>query len=786
MSLSPATAVAFALAGGMPSDARDWLTVDLPVHLGVERRGIIVAVESAQRTERGQELAERARELIVARLRERGAPEDVLARAFAAANQALCEENGVGTASTFDRRVLLGVTAVLLDDQHATLAYVPPGQTLFVQDGLVSAVPDLGSWLPDYKPTSETNLVEAMGFSPLVAPIMARTELRPGDTLIVGSSACGQALAKEVASAGLRVNDLSYLFGHDPDLVLDLFRGVFIRDQIDSAAVAVVGFPPLPAALQVRSLGDVGRRTRARWRAVVTGVRNWLPEPRPVAMPVAASAGTGDHAFNLALPARTRTARHADALPSVLPDGLSVGPSVSRAERLHRARGRLVGVSEWLSPKSAATWRQPSPVRQFGVPGAHGVHLYRGTSTYMGESSWRNNLPRMPFFQALARWGLVALVLAVLILGGLYARQRTLGDTERAQSLMTEVDRHIVAARQLSDPAAIDAELERAQAALDDVREAGGSDEQVAARQQAITRQLDQIRNVIRFTNVTRVGSLPPELLGDSVQLAMTGAGVYAAGGGLFQLQPDARQMVRILEPGQKIEEATVGELYGVAVDVQGLYATDGKFLFRLDNEGEWTATALEEINGLGPWPAGPVGAFGGNFYLLAPAYRNIYKFPPAIEDESSSAPIDWVEDQGRGALDQARDFIIDGNIHVLLANGRVQTFYKGAQTADIAFRLDGGEPLALTEGAATGMLYMAIDDGDSGRIVSFDKEGTTAYELMLPDGFTTGDPAIAPPFEDLRDIAVDEGTGTVYLITGDAVWTATFEVPAKLVEGQE
>ena len=785
MTLAPASAVAFALADGLPTDARAWLTVDLPVRLDAGRRGIIVAVEPVTRSPRGLELAARARELLVVRLRERGAPDEVLGRAFAAANAALCEENGVGTGASFDTRVLLGVTALLIEDHTATLAFVPPGQTLIVQDGLVTAIPELRSWLPDYAPLSPLGLVEAMGYAPLVAPVMAQTELMPGDTLIVGSAECGQALAKEISAAGLRGSDLSYLFGHDPDFVLDLFRGVFIRDDVDAAAVAVVGFPPLPSVLQVRTLSDVGRRLQERWRASGASVRRWFPAPQPVGMPAGVSASiaggtsavTGGYDVAMAMPSGLPAggARMSPGEPSA--DSLA-GKGVSDSSR--GVRSRLGSVYEWLSPQWAATWRRPTPTRQFGVPGAHGVHLYRGNASAMGEESWRSLLPRLPLIQALLRWGLVALVVLVLVLGGLYARQRSLGDSERVQALIGVVDQHIIAARGSSDRTAIRSELDAARAALDEAQDeaGGGSDGDLLARRQEIVRQRDALDNVIRFTNVTRVGSLPRELDGKSAQLVMTADGAYAVGGGLFQLQADAGQIVRVLEPGQKIGDAKVGRLFGVAVDVEGLYATDGRFIYRLAPDGAWTSAALEVISGQREWPAGPVGAFGGNFYLLVPDYRNVYKFPPVAEGATASEPIDWVEENQRGALNQAVDFVIDGNIYVLLADGRVQSFYKGELTDEIAIRLDGGKPLALTTGAGTDALYMAVEDGDSGRIICLDKDGTEAYQLMLPEGFTTGDNNIPAPFDDLKDIAIDEGAGLVYLITTDAVWTAQFTPP--------
>jgi hypothetical protein len=58
------------------------------------------------------------------------------------------------------------------------------------------------------------------------------------------------------------------------------------------------------------------------------------------------------------------------------------------------------------------------------------------------------------------------------------------------------------------------------------------------------------------------------------------------------------------------------------------------------------------------------------------------------------------------------------------------------------------------------------------------DREGGHVSQLALPAGFSTGDADVLPPFDELQDIGVDEETGTLYLINGDAVWTARYSLP--------
>ncbi len=787
MTLSPASAVAFALTGGYPSDVRDWITVDLPPPTS-RRRGRIVAVEPLTRTFQTMGLAKRARELIGLQLEMQGPPEAVIGRAFAAANAALNEERQSGDLTSYGAPLLLGATVALIEDEVATIAWVPPAQALIVQDGLVYGLPPLESWLSGYAPPPDQRAVEPLGFAAWVAPRIVQTELRPGDSIIVCSATFGEMFAHEIAGAGLGTNDLTYLFGQDPDHVLDMFRGLAIRDDLSTASIAVIGYPPAPNAAQVQTLGDIGRRLRQGRHAATAEARRWLPAPvaRPAGIPAAlafenqAEPETADEA--LAVPPMF-DGEETELLSPVLPNGLAVAANGTRVHRFERLQERAHAALDRVSPKWKTTWQRPTPVREFGVPGAHGVRLYRGSAGAMGEPGWRNQLPRIPFYRTLLTTLIVIVCLvAAVAIGGL-AKQQFFPDRGKANAALAATDQHMAQAVHATDDKTRDAELQQAQVSLGIAKEAGASDKAVNARQQEITRQRDKLSNIIRFTNVTRLGSLPAGLQSKPIEIVRTSSGIFAAGGSLYQLRPGSREMVRVLKEGASIPggKQTIGALWGVSVDVNGLYAIDGKRVFTLDNNGKWTAVSLGVIPGLQPWKPSPTGAFGGNIYLLVPDYRQLYKFPPPEEGGTTSQPVDWVRNEDRTQLNHAVDFVVDGEIYILMDDGRVLTYYKNSlvrQTAPQA--LGNGKPVALTGAGGDNLLYMLVADGDgqSGRIICFDKEGKQFYQLRLPPGFSTGDAKVTPPFANVRDFAVDEGTGTVYLFTNDAIWTATFEVP--------
>jgi hypothetical protein len=241
--------------------------------------------------------------------------------------------------------------------------------------------------------------------------------------------------------------------------------------------------------------------------------------------------------------------------------------------------------------------------------------------------------------------------------------------------------------------------------------------------------------------------------------------------------------MVIVLQSGSEVEGMTVGDLFGVAYDGESLVTTDGEHMFFAGSAdgAAWQGSELEEINQQGPWPSGPVGAFAQNMYLLVSDYRNIYQF--VMDPEvPSTGPIDWVLTGDRVNLNMAVDMTIDGNIYVLLENGQVLTMLRGSQKAafDIpTFDPETEEPLAIIGGPMTGYLYVAVvDDDGHGRVIAMDREGGHMSQLALPEGLSTGGTDVLPPFDDLQDISVDEASGTLYLINGDAVWTARYSLP--------
>ncbi len=782
MTLSAATAVGFAVAGGSPSDARRWIAIDLSGFPGTERRGYIVATEPVNRSWHGIELASEAREIILTELRRlRHLPADeALGRAMAAANGVVVSRNDdVALQGKIDEVSHIGVTALVFEEHTATLAHVPPGQLILVEDGLVYTVPEFDSWFPHYQPDeSIPNQAEPLGFASWTAPLMAQTEVRAGDTIILTTAAMGQAYIEEVVASGHTQRDMTWLHHKDPDRVLDLFKDVVIAREMPAAAAAVVGFPPLPNVSQIQTIGDVRRRARDQWHHGKAIVRQLRP-------------GTSEE---LAPPPVV--------LPAEVPEEVATVPVVAESERpARRRRGipsqeRLQRIFE-APPEREVGWRKRSEVAEFGAPGTHGVDLFRNQSQYIGESNWRHRLPRLPVIGSNWVWPMMAAIIVAMVLGGLWVRDSYFQTEMDEAATLASIDARILAARDADSPEDVIEELEAAEQEIDRARDANLSPDALDQREVAVTEMLDAETDVVRMSDVQRIGSLPEEFGDATVQGINTPAGVFFVAGSLYQYRPNdsgtTPELITILSQGEVIDDTEVGNLWGVAFDFRGLYVTDGDTVFMLPVESqEWRAIGLGRINNQ-EWNPGPIAAFDGSLYLLEAEYRQIYRFGVAdTESGQEAAPVDWLLTGARDSVAYATDIAIDGNIYLLLSDGTVQTMYLGDMASEVQPGYIGEDrAISLVGQGSSGYLYQAVvgEDDEDGRIVAFDSEGEHAVQLKLPIGFSMANVDVAEPFEGIQDVIVEESSGTIYIINADGVWTARFslpDLPADLVPTTE
>ena len=773
MTLSEATAVGFAVSGGAPTDARQWITVDMAGFPGSERRGYIVATEPMVRSWHGIDLASQAREIILTELRRLRhlSPEEALGRSLAAANGIVVSRNQeVALEGRLDDVSQVGVSAIVFEDNLATIAHVPPGQIILVEDGLVYSVPEFRSWFPDYfEEDEQRGHPEPLGYATWTAPLMAQTEVRAGDTIILCTAGLGQWFVEDAVESGMTEQDLAWMHHRDPDKVLDYFKDTVIAAELPSAATTVVSFPPLPSVAEIRTLADVRRRARdtvMRTRSMVRQLRPAGAEREIVHEPDGISAAS-------------------DTVPEPFAQMPQV-PEVGGGEAATPRTDFQERVQRLFEPKPSPNerWRPRPEIAQFGVPGAHGVSLYRSQSASAVGEGWRRRLPRLPIIGSAWIWPLLGLFAVGLVLGALWMRTELLGTQLDPDEALAGIDQQILQAREASASADALRFLTEAQEQINDAEKAGVDPELLDPRQYTVTEMVDAETNVIRMSDVQRLGSLPEEFADTTIQGVDTPAGVFFVAGSLYQYRPSETnavpELVEILAQGERIGDATVGALWGVAFDAQGLYATDGDTVFMLPVESqEWRAVPLGRINNQ-PWKPGPLAAFDGSIYLLQAEYRQIYRFSIA-SSTGTAQPIDWLLTGARDSADDATDIAIDGNIYMLIDDGTMQLLRLGDRKDSVKPEYVGDDrAVSLVGRSGTGYLYQAVisDNVEDSRIVAFDVTGDHAVQLKLPIGYSTGDANVAEPFDGIHDIIVEESTGTIYIINRDGIWTARYSLP--------
>ena len=395
------------------------------------------------------------------------------------------------------------------------------------------------------------------------------------------------------------------------------------------------------------------------------------------------------------------------------------------------------------------------------------MRRYRERRASPVPASWRARLPRGPVVNVPGRL-VTALVLAAVVAaasGTAYGRHQDRQASVAAYVATAEVS--LAAVDAAPDAGAAAVHLTRAQQALDRARRAGGAPALLASRQRVVDAARDEVRGIRRLTDVAKIGDLPPALAGQPIRLARSGREVYVVAADLYRVDAPQRRLVRLLAAGQTVDGASVGALQDAAVDGNGLAVTDGARLYRRDAGGRWRASPLGLLEDGQPWPVAAAGLFQGSLYLLHPTAGQILKFATGSLD---ALPDAWAADAATTDLERARDLAVDGNIYVLVDDGRVLVFHRGALRSTLADQAPPApaNPVALFGQTDSRFLYEAAAGPDGGAIVRLDRDGGQAEQWLMP---ADGDPAVTRVLADVQDAVVDETTGVLYVVTRDALW---------------
>lgn len=766
MSRASASA-AFAVAAGRPAD------IAASVFLGGDPRGgprLLVAIEPMDTGPRARELSVLALSTIRDRfLAQPGVPlADRLGDAVAAANTVLFHENRAAV-GRWERPVLAGVTAIALAGREMVTAQLPPSQLIAVQDRRLYAVPALASWGAREEGAADgDDVAQPLGAGQATSPTILRTQTAPGDLVVLCHSAIARAAARFPSSGALVASALA---GGDPDAGLDALTEIVVERGLDDAFAVVyridgrraLGFGG-PARFASNGRNSEASEGAAAARPLDVARFFTVAPPEP-ASHIPARQRSIHSARSAALPPQ-RTASAIAAVGGAMALDADADPFES-------LRLGIVGLVESFRIAPGLP-HHGHRMPQRTVPGAGSISRYVGGAGWASPAA-RAALPRGVALRIPGRLLVLLLLLALLVAGAALAVGIQQARQAQAAAALAAADR---AVNDLSaDPVAPMLAIADGEAALEAASAAGADPELVAARQGAFDAARDQALGVERLSNMARLGGLPDGVDAENARLVTLGQRVFLAGGGFYEIDARRGFLVELLAPGQTVDGVAIGRIVDATVDETGVLLSDGAALYQQDADGAWRRVPLSEPRPAGGPTDGPTASFNRMLYAIAPG-GSIVKYE---NDGRGLTPWMWASAAEYPDLADARDLAVDERVHVLLADGRVVSFYRGvlesASAVPVAPEFAAQGFFASAPGSRA--LYLvdttARVGSTVGRLIRYDGGGRTQQFLAPIASPNSAEGALAArALAESRSVAVVEGAASVYLLAGGEIWRAT------------
>jgi len=463
----------------------------------------------------------------------------------------------------------------------------------------------------------------------------------------------------------------------------------------------------------------------------------------------------------------------------------SAAPQVERAEAKEAevyqpAAPRRPRTSAYAASRGAAS-AAPAPTRsllQRIAAIGQGLLPERQTAGKEAAKAAQGALPTA------LRIGLIALIIPALI-AILYFWNSSRLEGERQAQIAAKLASagQLVAAAQAGTLPEQRTALHQADAVLVQLLAEVPQHQEALALRQQIAARLDEVNKVYRLNFV---GELTRIAGTDSIRpsrLAMNQSEIYVLDAGVGRVGKytldDTRQGLKSEIPETLLDASmAVDGNQQTPVDItclrMALHSRDGEPVILaqggtiLEREGQpprFVARALENGGTLRAPQAIETYYDAPNLYLyiLDPAESVIKKFQAAADGGYTDAPEDYKLADPTITLRDGVDLAIDGSIYVLLKNGEIVKLFQGKE---VDFPQDGldqplSNPVAIAisqpDDMKKGSVYVA--DAGNQRIVEFDKAGNFVRQFRPASD--------KPPFDDLRDIAVDGKTSRLFLLNG-------------------
>lgn len=682
-------------------------------------------------------------------------------------------------------RLRAGVSCAVLREAEVWIAQAGPAAVYVAHHGQVERFPAREVTAP------------AMGASRGIEVRFSRAALSPGDVLLLCDSATAertaeQAIAEAIVYTGVQaaLQNLEKLAGSN-DLIALVIEGAAERKKATMAA-AVQTPPPsaklAPPQAQVFQTPVEEKPQPARIPAI---------QPPTAEVRIEADKARWEQRMEERSASLGRGPRVGEGEPIKPPEPHVEAKAVQKvvpvtlADRIRGSAARLrprptvePEIETEVAPTTISWWQRLGErvaelnlrERARAIGGslrAGGVVAARGIATIL-----QHMLPEGAVSQqrgktadtVLITFAVVIPLVVFVLVAASYKQHSTL---DRFQSLLSSARNEAAQAATLQDPAARRARwvssLEQAQSALAifpedaDARKAGDDAQ----------RALDEIDNVVRLT---------PTLLWDFKspgpdRLAAQGVNLFVLDHGtnrVFQLtlneSGDAVADAKAGEPptraykSQAVSERQVGDLIDLVwMPLDGTRTRSSLLILDsgglLDFDLAWNLRAVALGQGAVPTGARAIAAFGGNLYVLDASGNQLWRYRPQ-GDGYGGTPESYF-DKPLSDLGSALDMAIDGNVYLLLADGRIRKFFGGAEKnfamAGLNEPLKKPVALAVDAEARKGSVYVI----EAGRVVQFNPDGAFIRQFR----------AAGDAFDALQDLVVDERNERMFVTSGGKLY---------------
>jgi len=388
----------------------------------------------------------------------------------------------------------------------------------------------------------------------------------------------------------------------------------------------------------------------------------------------------------------------------------------------------------------------------------------------------RSRFPRIEISRFVIAFCVVVLVAASVALVYSRSAEQSVIAEQTFESSLAQVGQQRQDALAADDLEAAWAMLVDARADLDEVATLspdGTDDARIVAERAAIDGQLAELSGMQQVANVQTVGAAPTAADGATARLVSGDGRVYLLSNAIYQVDVASASLVLLLEPGDMVESVPVQTLQAAAWRENRLMVLDARRAYIFDpTSGGWTVEPLGTFDSEGFTDVAAGDTFDFNLYLLARGSGQILKFQAGLY---ANKPEDWTGGVAREELTTAADMAVDGDVWVLLPDGRILNFFRSRLEATIVPRvvpqLERASAIFTT--AESDFLYVL--SATDGRILRLTREGALVQQL------TTG--AEDSPIAGADDLVIDEESGIAYVLANDTVYTLRLPAAPAVVD---